>query len=265
MKKVILLLTLLAICSLIVFSGGFIAVDRSRYHNDFIRLVPPHAADICDTIRVKPEINFDSLYHDHPEITAVQHISSNSAILRKIDINKRENVLLKSRGGQRYVLKKQIDGLLCTDGYLQYSKQHYQLVYTYRYRNQFICLDTNLNVVRISKTIDTTSVAKISVAETGGKITMSKPPLVVNKGTCVDGKYLFVRSNLAAKNESPAEFKNRSVIDVYNILDGSYRFSFYIENHDSKRLQNFKVNGTVLVATFSDAMVQYDLPSQYLP
>ncbi len=88
---------------------------------------------------------------DNPEITAIQHISSNSAILRKIDIDKRENVLLKSRADQRYVLRKQVDGLLCTDGYLQYSKQFHQLVYTYRYRNQFICLDTNLNVVRIEK------------------------------------------------------------------------------------------------------------------
>jgi hypothetical protein len=331
MKKIIILISLLVGSSLAVFIGGFVAADGSKYHNDFVRIFPPHAADINSSLKVQPhqfylagasathvylsdrrgilrvssnmadtgridlstiagsEINIDSPYffvhkgstgelqHGHINswkidttfhttgFTAFEPISSSSAILRQINAEERKNVLVKLNGPQKYVLKKQVDGLLCTDGYLQYSSTLHQLVYTYRYRNQFVCLDTNLNVVRIGKTIDTTSVAKIAVNETDGKITMSKPPLVVNNGTCVDGKYLFIRSNLLARNESAGDFKNRSVIDVYNIIDGSYRFSIYIENYEGSKMQDFLVENSTIVAMFRDALVTYDVPLQYLP
>ena len=332
MKKILILVVLTVICSLAVFIAGFVTSDNTKYKNDFVRIFPPHAADVNSVLKITPgrfylaglsnmhvclreregillvshnmtdsvrismdipvgsEVSVDSQYffvyngnvatlrrghtkdwkidtifNDIPAFTAIETISPTAVVLRTMDVGKRQNMLIKSKGHEKYVLQKQIDGLLCTDGYLQFSKEYHQIVYTYRYRNQFICLDTNLNVIRKGKTIDTTSVAKISVAQTDGKITMSKPPLVVNKGTCVDGKYLFVRSNLAARNESADEFKSRSVIDVYNILDGSYRFSFYIDNYKDSKMQEFKVKGFILVAIFKGAVIRYDLPSKYLP
>jgi hypothetical protein len=196
--------------------------------------------------------------------TAIQPISKNSSVLRTIDMQKRKNVLAKSNSFEpRDVLKKQVDGILCTDGYLQYSKEHHKVIYLYRYRNQFLCLDTILNLGLAGKTIDTTSVAKISVAELNGEIKMSRPPLVVNKGACIYGKYLFVQSNLVARNELADISKNNSVIDLYNILDGSYLFSFYVADQSNSKLQSFRVNRNVLIAIFKNHVVRYDLSKDY--
>ncbi|MEJ0031507.1 MAG: hypothetical protein WDO15_14545 [Bacteroidota bacterium] len=94
---------------------------------------------------------------------------------------------------------------------------------------------------------------------------MSKPPLVVNKGTGIDGKYLYVHSNLTARNESVDYAKNNSVIDIYNILDGHYVCSFYIENINGTRLQSFKVKNHVLIAVFPEYIARYDLNREHLP
>lgn len=209
------------------------------------------------------EVTFGEL----PGFTLMQPISKTTAILRTIDMKKRKSIFMRSDfpNAPKDILKTQVDGILCTDGFLQYCKEYNRLIYTYCYRNQFLSLDTMLNIQLIGKTIDTTNVAKISVAEVNGEIKMSKPPLVVNKSSCVDRKYLFVHSNLKARNESIDQFKNNSVVDVYNVLDGHYVFSFHIENIDGTKMQSFRVIKDVLVAIFPGQIVQYRLNPNYLP
>jgi len=325
---------LLISTSLAVFITALSVKDRTRYKNDFVRIVPTHAADFVSKRQMNKNVSLvgvadnriylrdrlrnslfalnldlqdsssivlsiperseilidspylyvqigsegyfqrrtlqssrlDSVYRGLPGFTAIQPISDRTAVLRTVDMNQRKSVFVKSSrlDHEIDILEKQVDGILCTDGFLQYSKEYYRLIYTYRYRNQFISLDTNLNVLLKGKTIDTTSLAKISVAEVDGKITMSKPPFVVNKGTWVDGAYLFVHSNLVAKNESADKFVKRSVIDVYSIIDGSYRFSFYIDHINGSRMQNFRVRDGLLVATFPGYIARYDIPKKYL-
>lgn len=332
MKRSIILLAIASLASAAVFMGGMAVTDKARYNNDFVRVFPPHAADINtitdipvnrfsiagqsskrvylrdrkgillldvtskDTTRIELDLPFgsevmidspfffihngsnaliqrgnlsnwkvDTVFQDVPGFTAIQMTSSKTGVVRMIQVSKRENILERLDGSGKYILQKQIDGILCTDGLLQYSQDLNQLVYLYRYRNQFLCLDSCLRVVRFGKTIDTTSTAKIEVAELDGKITMAKPPFAVNNDARVTGKYLFVQSNLLAKNESMDKSKARSVIDVYDITDGSYRYSFYINNHEGSRMQEFAVSQSTLVARFRNAIVTYDLPSRYLP
>jgi hypothetical protein len=209
----------------------------------------------------------DATLNHLPSFTLIQPISSSVAILRTIDLKKRKSVFVRSDfpGSPKDILSKQVDGILCTDGFLLYSKEYHRLVYTYRYRNQFLCLDTMLVLQMTGRTIDTTSIAKISVKEIEGEIKMSKPPLIVNKGTCLSGKYLFVHSNLIARNESVDRSKNSSVIDVYDILNGRYMFSFYVENFDGKKMLSFKVYKHMLIATFPERVARYDLNQKYFP
>ncbi|MCG1037959.1 hypothetical protein KI686_16295, partial [Polaribacter sp. DS7-9] len=61
-----------------------------------------------------------------------------------------------------HILEKQIDGLFCTDGMLHYNRKRHQLIYLYYYRNQYILMDTLLNIVHKGNTIDTNRVAKIN-------------------------------------------------------------------------------------------------------
>ena len=93
---------------------------------------------------------------------------------------------------------------------------------------------------------------------------MAEPPLTVNNGMIVDGENLFVHSNMMAKNESLERFKSQSVIDVYNIEDGSYRFSFYVEKNDGNQMQDFRANESILVVLFKGLLVTFELPSAYL-
>jgi hypothetical protein len=210
--------------------------------------------------------DIDTTYSSIPGFLAFQPINKNSFTFQIIDTKAQKMAFAKSRepGSIKYVLDKQVDGIFCSDGLLQYSKKLGLLVYIYRYRNQFLIMDKNLNVVRRGNTIDTTSFAKIEVSGVDGKITMSKPPLVVNKAMCVDGANLFVQSNLVAQNESKEEVRDRSVIDVYNIPDGSYRYSFYVFDQDNTKMRSFKVRDTILFAVFPNQVVRYNLANKYL-
>lgn len=334
MKTKIVGLTLFAfVLSLAVFVAAVLTEDRTRYHNNFVRIFPQHAAeaissvefgtrkmsiagfangsvylqsnrglialsmDMLDTCTVDIKVpfghevilddmyfyfyngntaqvsrgaisnwNVDTTYTSIPEFIALQPVSKGSFVLQTIDNLARKSVFIKSTDlvTQKDILKKQIDGIMCTDGFLLFNKTSNSLVYVYRYRNQFICLDTCLNILHESNTIDTTSTARISVVEVDGVLKMSKPPFIVNRSTCVDGLNLFVNSNLTARNELIQNADEQSVIDVYSILDGSYRHSFYIKNLNDSRMLSFRVMDTTLFAVFPNSIVRYDLTSKYL-
>ncbi|MEI9917333.1 MAG: hypothetical protein WDO14_00855 [Bacteroidota bacterium] len=334
MKRIIILSGISAALLILIIGGSIIAIDKTKYNNDFVRVFPPHFTNIVsvqktkhgrfsiagfannkvylhdrinqfltivgsnDTIHASvripkgfeividspyyslfngyiPEIrrgkianwSIDTVLNSLPGFTLMQPISKSTSILRSIDLQQRKSIFLRSDlpKSPKDLLKKQVDGILCTDGFLGYSKEHNGLVYVYRYRNQFLCMDTTLSVLLTGKTIDTTSVAKIAVSEFDGEIKMSKPPLVVNKEISVDGKYLFVHSNLITKNESIDKAESNSVIDIYSILDGHYVCSFYVENSNGAKMKSFKVNRRILVAVFPGEIIRYDLNRQYLP
>lgn len=330
--KITALLTVTITITALVFIAAFITADKTKYHNDFVRIFPPHAADETKMMELTKkaslvgvstqsfylasgknvsEISFDrfdtrslpienpntyevaidslyftlqsgssgrlqlgnsaiwkvdTTYFEATGFTAVKQISKKTAVLRVIDMAMRKNLLVKTSYPRlkKDILKKQVDGILCTDGFLLYNTRKYLLLYLYRYRNEVICMDTSLNIVRTFRTIDTTSVAKIEVTETNDKITMSKPPLVVNKSGCMDGDNLFVQSNLVARNEDINESKSKSVIDVYNINDGSYRFSFYIPDRGKDKLESFRVKDTTLITKFPHHVARHRLLERYL-
>ncbi|MDO5970098.1 hypothetical protein Q4Q35_09790, partial [Flavivirga aquimarina] len=67
------------------------------------------------------------------------------------------------------LLQKQVDGIFDVDGTLQYNQQRQELVYTYRYRNQYIVANDSLQLQRLGKTIDTISQAQIQVGTIASK------------------------------------------------------------------------------------------------
>lgn len=163
------------------------------------------------------------------------------------------------------LLQKQIDGLFCTDGILQYNKEIKRLIYTYYYRNEFIVYDTNLNLDYHGHTIDTISRAQIKVGYVNSgnrKKLMQKK--TVNVRSWTSGRNLFILSDLLAKNDIKDWFSRQSVIDVYNLSDNNYSFSFSIPNHDGKRVREFMVyDNKFLIALYDHYMVKYDLSRHY--
>ena len=187
----------------------------------------------------------DSVY-----FRAIEPLSKNSFVVKSLSGRTGENILGKLIANPPHqffsdkILEKQLDGVFCTDGMMHTQKEFNRLVYLYYYRNEFIVMDTNLNVEYRSHTIDSTTHVAIKVAtiESENSKVLSSPPLFVNTKSCTSGNWLFVNSNLIAKNENRETFKKASVIDVYNLASGRYAFSFYIYNYwRTKPMVDFNV------------------------
>ncbi|GAA3586863.1 hypothetical protein GCM10022396_00040 [Flavivirga amylovorans] len=159
------------------------------------------------------------------------------------------------------LLQKQIDGVFDTDGSLLYNRQLQKLVYTYFYRNQYIVADKNLELKRLGKTIDTISRAQIKVGTIASKnqLKMAAPALLVNKYSATYGSYLFVNSKLIGRYEPIDMWEQASIIDVYNIEENTYEFSFYVYNIGKDKLKTFQVLNDKLIAMIGNHIVIYQL------
>jgi len=200
-----------------------------------------------------------------PYFSSAIPLSKTSVALRYVNM-RGGNVLAKLPVGSdslrsTHLLEKQVDGLFCTDGEMVKIPGSSKMIYVYYYRNQFLCADSNLNLLYKGKTIDTISKAKIKVAKitSTGETTMSAPPLYVNKRACANSKYLFVQSALRANNETEYMIKNVSIIDVYAISDGKYQFSFYLPDFRGFKVRDFKVYGKSLYALYDHYLYKYQL------
>jgi hypothetical protein len=152
-------------------------------------------------------------------------------------------------------------GVFATDGSLNYNRKSGLLVYVYFYKNQFICLDTNLTVLYKGETIDTIKHPKIREAkiESDQIVTLSSPPGLVNKYSSINSDWIFVNSLLRANNEENQLFGRSSVIDVYSLHNGKYKFSFYIPDHNGTKITNFRVFDKKLVALYNHYVGLFDL------
>lgn len=157
------------------------------------------------------------------------------------------------------ILTKQVDGIFCKEGMMEFDKWTKQIIYTYYYRNEFLLIGSDQSVKLQGHTIDTTSVAKIEIfksRKTTGRTPATRPHLV-NKTFSADRKYLYVNSVLISDNEDPHVFNENSVIDVYELANGLYKYSFYIPNYLNQKLVHFRVLKGVVIALFPRHLVSY--------
>lgn len=194
-------------------------------------------------------------------------ISSNTFAIRALSSSSHEHELGKmsmSSGNVRLnydLLEKQFDGIFDVDGSFTRSRALNRLVYLYYYRNEFIVMDTNLNLVYRGNTIDTFKIAQVKTAKVSSEdvIKLSAPPLTTNQGHAIYRHYLFVHSLLPAKNEYMQYFRNASVIDVYDLNNGSYQFSFYLFEQNGEKVRSIKISDGVLYALFKKSITSYKL------
>jgi len=174
-------------------------------------------------------------------------VSDSAIVYRTVTSSKTEYRLVMESVHQFFdgtgLIQTQIDGLFCTDGMLRFDQMTRSVVYIYFYRNQFIRTNLKLQLLARNRTIDTTSHAKISVAHNAKDkyASLSSPPYIVNRAVeCSEGK-LLINSNLIADNESRDTFQSADVIDVYDLTDGGYMFSFYIPRNNGDKLTHFEL------------------------
>jgi hypothetical protein len=195
-------------------------------------------------------------------------LSPGSFVVKSLSGSTGENILGKITTWPPYqyftnrILQKQLDGVFCTDGMMLFNKELNRLVYVYYYRNQFMVMDTSLNLLYRANTIDTVSRAKIRTAtiESQNTKTLSSPPFFVNRKSSVSGNWLFLNSNLLAKNEHQKAFDQGAVIDVYNLTNGKYEFSFYVYDYwGKKKMLEFRIVGDRMIVLYEKLIRMFDL------
>lgn len=179
--------------------------------------------------------------------------------------NETQNILTKVSNDTLHennalIPKGQVDSYISATGTLRITKELGLLVYTYFYRNQFIVMDTSMALLYEANTLDTISHAQIKPIEIKKNFfTLASTPAVVNNNSQAFGNWLFIYSNLMANNETREVFDKVSVIDVYDILQARYLFSFYLPNFNDTKIISFKVYETKIVALYDRHVLIYDL------
>jgi hypothetical protein len=206
-------------------------------------------------------------YDTNAYFTQLTPVGKTSFAIRTNEVSTLYNILGKVQTNAPQLqlkpglLQKQVDGIFCTDGMLLYNRNLRRLVYMYYYRNEYLVCDTSLNLDYTGHTIDTFSRAQIKIGHTSSD---NKNKLMDKKSTnvrsCTFGNYLFIRSNLLARNDDKEQLVNGAIIDVYDLRNNAYRYSFTLPNlNGEKRLRDFIVFDKMLIALYDHHMVRYDL------
>jgi uncharacterized membrane protein YphA (DoxX/SURF4 family) len=162
--------------------------------------------------------------------------------------------LLRSDRDSLYIntstLTQQLDGIVDTDGYLLWNHKNQQFIYVYRYRNRYEVLDENMNSVHNGKTIDTISKGVIDLAyyKTAQEFRIGGKTIVVNHSSATFGDYLFIESDRLGKYDDVDLSDIASIIDVYNFVENTYEFSFYLYHEPKEELKDFLVKKNKLIA-----------------
>src|SRR5690606_35032394 len=87
----------------------------------------------------------------------------------------------------------------------------------------------------------------------------TRPSVVVNARSFVFQSRLFIQSRMMAGNDDVETFERSSVIDVYNVLEGSYIFSFYVPDLNGHALNDFMVIRDMIIVLYDDHLTTYKI------
>jgi hypothetical protein len=186
-------------------------------------------------------------------IFRAQSSQSKTQVLGKLSLGPNPQVRLNHS-----LLSRQVDGMFDTDGQLLRDASTGELVYIYAYRNEFLVMDTSLNLMWKLHTIDTISKAQVRVHSlSDGRRKMDAPPLVVNKKSAVHKRVLFNESGLMGKFESPEKWQKAAVVDMYRTDKQEYLGSFYIQNRGKSRMYQMFATDKYLFVLSGNEIVRY--------
>jgi hypothetical protein len=194
-------------------------------------------------------------------------VSKSSFALRSYNAAEKSFELAKKtneKAGFKYhtdILQKQLDGVFCVDGMLHFNKATNEIIYLYRYRNQYMVMDSSLNLKYRSTTLDTFSHAPIKVKNIDAKNSkmLTGIPNIINVMSAASDQYLYIKSNILAKNEDIKSFTEGSTFDIYNTDTGKYVTSVNIYNPYKSKLSDFAVTKNKLIALYVDQLVIYNI------
>lgn len=190
-------------------------------------------------------------------------LNPNSIVFSYISTKTNENTLRKELTGKHAIedvrLKKQVDGVFCTGGMLGYNTTLNLITYIYSYRNQILLIDTNMQLVKMIKTIDPIDTARIKVSRINSEQASKINPdaLLVNAQAVNWKTYLFVQSKLKGKQEDIERFNHAAVIDVYDLKIAKYCYSLYLPQYQSKPLKQLMATDGFIIGISDHYLIKY--------
>ena len=163
------------------------------------------------------------------------------------------------------ILTSQVDGLFDSDGNLIWNKNHEKFLYVYRYRNTYEVINRNFSHHFSGKTIDTirNAILDVSYYKSTGQHVLGAKSVVVNRSSATDGDYLYIESDRLGKYDDEDLQQVSTIIDVYNIMNNHYEFSFYIYHERGQHLTDFGISGDLLVAIIDKNILIFKLKPEY--
>ena len=226
-----------------VMDGTVPIIFRGKIGSSLVKTISHHDA-YFNQIKVLDSVNF---------ALRTQNSQNMQLTLASLRLDSTRQVKLHPN-----ILKKQTDGVFDSDGMLVCSEHPQRLIYMYSYRNQFLVMDTLMNVIHTYNTIDTTSVAKIKTkALQNGLHKMTTPPLTVNQIIAAHRNVAFIHSKLKGRFESAKSWNSSSVIDVYRTDRQEYIGSFYIDKKGKSAMTDLMITDRYLYVLIGNQLVRY--------
>ncbi|MDY7396860.1 hypothetical protein UMM65_16560 [Aureibaculum sp. 2210JD6-5] len=199
-------------------------------------------------------------------------IDSTSFGIRALSSTNQEQILGKLYKNHSYkvkfstnLLKKQVDGYFDVDGQLLWNTNLQRLIYVYYYRNEYIVFNSELQLDFKGNTIDTIQSVSLKIADlkkTNQKKLLGNP-IVVNKMVTTNDEFLFINSERLGRYEPKDLLKKASIIDVYNLKNANYVFSFYAFGEIGAKGKSIKANNDLFVMIIGNLLYIYKLQNNY--
>lgn len=168
--------------------------------------------------------------------------------------NNKASIFLNS-----HLLEKQIDGVFDVDGLMVSSSKSNSLGYVYYYRNEFMLMDSDFNLIKRQRSIDTIKTAQLQIAniDNSNVTKFSVPPTIVNKLAIMHDDLILIKSDRLGKYEDEIMLNEASIVDVYNWQKETYEFSFYFYDIDKEKMREFDMNDTFMIGLIDDKVSVY--------
>ncbi len=204
-----------------------------------------------------------------PFFTSALAISTKSIVLKTYYERLKQSTLSKLSLEKPFfwedstLLEPSVDGFYSCDGSMCLDQTTGRIFYVYRYRNLFLQLDSNLDLVSRGKTIDTISRPHLKIGSyptnEGTTTTFQSPSFDVNKNACCSDGLLYIYSSLRADNENMEDFNRYAVLDVYRVSDSRYQFSFYVPKQKKQPISSIGIYHKTLYTISDQYLSLYQL------
>ena len=156
------------------------------------------------------------------------------------------------------LLKRQVDGIFDVEGFLTFNEKLQNLIYVYRYRNEYFLTDTLFNHLRTGKLIDTISKVQLDIdtLSTKGQRKLGPNSISVAHHIATSGTYLYVHSKRLGNYEEELK-KDRSIIDAYDLNRLNYAHSFYLQHPGMYPLIDLAIRDTQAFSICGTHLLKY--------